>query len=106
MCRPRSAGQRLAHGGPGRAAPSRTTPCERPDIALSFPLTGHGGTAVSQLNVIVIHIRREQADEYERLFEDEELPRWREYHAAGRFLHARFYGPNTAATSATRCAST
>jgi hypothetical protein len=46
---------------------------------------------MSQLNVIVIHIRTEQTEEYERLFADEELPRWREYHAAGKFLNARFY---------------
>jgi len=46
---------------------------------------------MSQLNVIVIHIRRDQAGAYERLFADEELPRWREYHAAGTFLNARFY---------------
>lgn len=46
---------------------------------------------MSQMNVIVINIRSDQAAEYERLFEEEELPRWREYHSAGKFLHARFY---------------
>ena len=46
---------------------------------------------MTQMNVIVIHIRRDQAEEYERLFEAEELPRWREHHAAGKFLHGRFY---------------
>ncbi|MGH7609673.1 MAG: hypothetical protein ACREOD_07040 [Candidatus Dormibacteria bacterium] len=46
---------------------------------------------MSQMDVIVIHIRKEQAQEYERLFEQEELVRWREYHRAGKFLNARFY---------------
>ncbi len=34
---------------------------------------------MSELDVIVIHIRAEQAAEYERLFAERELPRWREY---------------------------
>jgi hypothetical protein len=34
---------------------------------------------VSELDVIVIHIRAAQAAEYERLFAERELPRWREY---------------------------
>jgi hypothetical protein len=34
---------------------------------------------MSELGVIVIHIRAEQAAEYERLFAEQELPRWREY---------------------------
>lgn len=46
---------------------------------------------MSQLNVIVIHIAAEQGADYERLFEEEELPRWRQYHADGKFLNARFY---------------
>ena len=32
---------------------------------------------MSELDVIVIHIRAEQAAEYERLFAERELPRWR-----------------------------
>ena len=32
---------------------------------------------MSELDVIVIHIRAEQAAEYERLFAEQELPRWR-----------------------------
>jgi hypothetical protein len=44
---------------------------------------------VSELDVIVIHIRAEQAEEYERLFAERELPRWREYKARGALLSAR-----------------
>jgi hypothetical protein len=46
---------------------------------------------MSQVNVIVVHIRAEQAAEYERLFAEHELPRWREYQANGTFLSARFF---------------
>lgn len=46
---------------------------------------------MSQVNVIVIHIKADNASDYERVFEEEELPRWREYYAAGKFLNARFY---------------
>lgn len=44
---------------------------------------------MSELDVIVIHIRAEQAAEYERLFAEHELPRWREYKERGAFLSAR-----------------
>jgi hypothetical protein len=44
---------------------------------------------MSELDVIVIHIRAEQAAEYERLFAESELPRWREYKAQGAFISAR-----------------
>jgi len=44
---------------------------------------------MSELDVIVIHIRAEQAAEYERLFAENELPRWRDYKARGAFLSAR-----------------
>ena len=44
---------------------------------------------MSELDVIIIHIRAEQAAEYERLFAERELPRWREYKARGAFLSAR-----------------
>jgi hypothetical protein len=44
---------------------------------------------VSELDVIVIHIRADQAEEYERLFAEHELPRWRDYKARGAFLSAR-----------------
>jgi hypothetical protein len=51
---------------------------------------GNRGAAVmSELDVIVIHIRAEQAEEYERLFAERELPRWREYKARGAFISAR-----------------
>jgi hypothetical protein len=46
---------------------------------------------MSQVNVIVIHIRAEQAAEYERLFAEHELPRWRDYHGRGKFLNARLF---------------
>jgi len=51
-------------------------------------LTVHDGL-MSELDVIIIHIRAEQAEEYERLFAEQELPRWREYKARGAFLSAR-----------------
>jgi len=44
---------------------------------------------MSELDVIVIHIRADQAAEYERLFAESELPRWREFKARGAFLIAR-----------------
>ena len=43
---------------------------------------------MSELDVIIIHIRAEQAAEYERLLAEREL-RWREYQARGAFLSAR-----------------
>src|SRR5256885_15433928 len=46
---------------------------------------------MSQVNVIVIHVRADQAKEYEALFEQRQLPRWRDYHARGKFLSARFF---------------
>ena len=44
---------------------------------------------MSELDVIIIHIRAEQAAEYERLFAERELPRWREYKERGAFISAR-----------------
>ena len=44
---------------------------------------------MSELDVIVIHIRAEQADEFERLFAEQELPRWQSLKERGRFLSAR-----------------
>lgn len=41
---------------------------------------------MSELDVIVIHVRADQAEEYERLFTERELPRWREYKERGAFL--------------------
>jgi hypothetical protein len=46
---------------------------------------------MSELDVIVIHIRAEQAAEYERLFAERELPRWREYKELGAFISARMF---------------
>jgi hypothetical protein len=43
---------------------------------------------VTQTNVIVLRIREEQAEEFEQLFREEELPIWHEYTEAGKFLHA------------------
>jgi hypothetical protein len=44
---------------------------------------------MSELDVIVIHVRAGQAAEYEQLFTERELPRWREYKARGAFISAR-----------------
>ncbi len=46
---------------------------------------------MSELDVIVIHIRAEQAAEYERLFAERELPRWREHKERGAFISARIF---------------
>jgi hypothetical protein len=46
---------------------------------------------MSQVNVIVIHVNASQAGEYEKLFRERELPRWRDYHARGKFISARFF---------------
>ena len=50
-----------------------------------------GAAVMSELDVIVIHIRAEQAAEYERLFAEQELPRWREYKERGAFISARIF---------------
>jgi hypothetical protein len=44
---------------------------------------------MSEMDVIVIHIRAEQAEEYDQLFAERELPRWRDYKERGLFLSAR-----------------
>jgi len=44
---------------------------------------------MSELDVVVIHVRAEQAAEYERLFAERVLSRWREHKARGAFLSAR-----------------
>ena len=44
---------------------------------------------MSEMDVIVIHIRAAQAEEYERLFAEHELPRWRDYKERGLFTSAR-----------------
>ena len=46
---------------------------------------------MSQVNVIVIHVDAKQADAYEKLFRERELPRWKEYQARGKFISARFF---------------
>ena len=43
---------------------------------------------MSQTNAIVIRIRNEQAEEFERLFEAEEIPIWDDFAARGILLHA------------------
>jgi hypothetical protein len=60
----------------------------RPAVKIGARTT-KGAAVVSELDVIVIHIRAEQAAAYERLFAERELPRWREYKARGAFLSAR-----------------
>jgi hypothetical protein len=42
-----------------------------------------------QANAIIVRIRSNEAQEFERLFEAEELPVWDELSAAGKFLSAR-----------------
>jgi hypothetical protein len=42
----------------------------------------------SQTNAIIIRIRRESAAEFERLFEEEELPIWKDFHSQGKLLAA------------------
>jgi hypothetical protein len=44
---------------------------------------------MAQANAIVVRIRKDQAAEFERLFEAEELPIWDEFTAEGKFLKAR-----------------
>lgn len=46
---------------------------------------------MSEMDVIVLHIRAEQAAEYERLFVEQELPRWRDYKERGLFVSARLF---------------
>lgn len=43
---------------------------------------------MTQTNVIVLRIREDQADEFERMFREEELPIWQEYSRDGKFLTA------------------
>jgi hypothetical protein len=44
---------------------------------------------MAQANAIIVRIRKEQQEEFERLFEAEELPIWDEFVSAGKFLAAR-----------------
>ena len=46
---------------------------------------------MSEMAVLVIRIRKQQAAEYERLFEENELPRWRDYTQRGVFKSARIF---------------
>jgi hypothetical protein len=46
---------------------------------------------MSQINVIIVHVRAEQARDFERLFAERQLPRWRDYHSRGKFLNARVF---------------
>jgi hypothetical protein len=74
-------------GGRGGGAQRRRS--EWIDRAELASKGNEGAVAMSELDVIVIHIRAEQAAEYERLFAERELPRWREYKARGAFISAR-----------------
>jgi hypothetical protein len=49
----------------------------------------HRGAVRATGNAIIIRIRASQAQEFERLFEAEELPIWDEFSAEGKFLKAR-----------------
>jgi hypothetical protein len=42
-----------------------------------------------EYTTIVLHIAKERADEFENLFESEELKRWDDYTRRGRFVEAR-----------------
>jgi len=44
---------------------------------------------MAQANAIIVRIRKEEAAEFERLFEAEELPLWEELSSEGKFLQAR-----------------
>jgi hypothetical protein len=44
---------------------------------------------MTQANAIIVRIRSEQQEEFERLFEEEELPIWDEFVSEGTFLTAR-----------------
>jgi hypothetical protein len=44
---------------------------------------------MAQANAIIVRIRAELAEEFERLFESEELPLWDEFSSQGAFLQAR-----------------
>lgn len=46
---------------------------------------------MSEMAVLVIRVRKGQAAEYEKLFEADELPRWRDYHRRGLFKSARIF---------------
>lgn len=43
---------------------------------------------MTQTNTIILRIREEEAQEFERLFEAEELPIWKEFVSEGKFLAA------------------
>ena len=42
-----------------------------------------------EYTTIVLHIERDRAVEFEKLFESEELQRWEDYTKRGRFVEAR-----------------
>jgi hypothetical protein len=63
--------------------------CRQNSRKISILTKSRSRGEMSELDVIVIHIRAEQAEEYERLFAERELPRWREYKARGAFISAR-----------------
>jgi hypothetical protein len=44
---------------------------------------------MAQANAIIVRIRSSEAQQFEELFEAEELPIWDEFTAAGQFLKAR-----------------
>jgi hypothetical protein len=46
---------------------------------------------LSEMAVLVIRISKDKAADYERLFEQDELPRWRDYQRRGLFKSARIF---------------
>lgn len=43
---------------------------------------------MTQTVAIILRFRRERAAEFERLFEDEEMPIWHDYKSSGKFIAA------------------
>jgi hypothetical protein len=43
---------------------------------------------MSQTNAIILRIQADRAAEFEKLFEAEQYPTWKKYHAKGMFLSA------------------
>ena len=46
---------------------------------------------MSEMAVLVIRVGAQQTEDYERLFAQSELPRWRDYHERGLFKSARIF---------------
>jgi len=101
----RARGCRRRHrAGLDRARPDRRSRLGHRLPQESWPAVHDG--LMSELDVIIIHIRAEQAAEYERLFAEHELPRWREYKARGPSCPPGSPGSRSAPTTARTWSST